>query len=918
MADLPRLPKFGETLMDRLETNPRAPLDAASVSWIDDAGNAYDNFGQKMWSGTASAQPQSWSEWGINALQAPVRIGASLLDSINPYHENEHPITEPDASNWRVPPLATETWNAITAPGRAYYDGMSPEEMQHTAATAAGLMMGGGGLAARPAGSTGMFAGRLAKTADHAALAKAEELAAKGADRNAIWNETGWFQGPDQKWRFEIDDSKAKFAAPGSTFADVYASAQGFKGMGDVLDHSGLFQAYPGLGDMGVGLSSKDGPLGSFGGRGANDIEVRGSSLSGEALETMLHEGQHAIQATESFAQGGNSEIMAPAMNSRKAWEARLPSAIRAELDDFGVGKIYASDDRWPTIKEGLRQRIEDDIGKPFRFRTLFDGIDEADLALEEARLYPAETLNAISLRRLKDLGLDGYERLAGEVEARNVQSRMNMSAEERRATPPWETQDIPDADQIVRLYSNASKEAGAGAIANALDENTMRTYHGGPGSNPYFDNGAGSIERFKPGADGAVWSTDNAALAGDYASARYPDRPAVYPLDVSFENPYVVDRSADFRDQRKIFEDARQGGHDGIIFKNSDDSISGLTNRGDNTQFAALRPGTIRNALTGDVMYSNASKESALPALANALDERPGIIAYHGSPHDFDKFDLSKIGTGEGAQAYGHGLYFAENEGVAKSYRDGLSKWNPQIDGSPIIDMWANGTLHHKISKMTDLSIPDAQSAGNWVAEAVRSGKPLRQVLDEKAEAARRIYPADLAESEIKRIEAIGEKIAPIAPETYSGHMYQVRINANPEDFLDWDKPLSQQSEKVRDGTKQALLERGLPKQIADYLAASDRSARDAMSALARGVYDTRLNVPDGEMAAQASSKLREAGIPGIRYLDQMSRGAGDGSRNLVVFDDNLIEILKKYGWLAPGANLGSNALSQGQDNQY
>ena len=38
------------------------------------------------------------------------------------------------------------------------------------------------------------------------------------------------------------------------------------------------------------------------------------------------------------------------------------------------------------------------------------------------------------------------------------------------------------------------------------------------------------------------------------------------------------------------------------------------------------------------------------------------GIRAYHGSPHDFDKFDLSKIGTGEGAQAYGHGLYFAEN----------------------------------------------------------------------------------------------------------------------------------------------------------------------------------------------------------------------------------------------------------------
>jgi hypothetical protein len=47
---------------------------------------------------------------------------------------------------------------------------------------------------------------------------------------------------------------------------------------------------------------------------------------------------------------------------------------------------------------------------------------------------------------------------------------------------------------------------------------------------------------------------------------------------------------------------------------------------------------------------------------------------AFHGSPHTFDQFDLSKIGTGEGAQAYGHGLYFAQNENIARSYRDDLS----------------------------------------------------------------------------------------------------------------------------------------------------------------------------------------------------------------------------------------------------
>ena len=53
---------------------------------------------------------------------------------------------------------------------------------------------------------------------------------------------------------------------------------------------------------------------------------------------------------------------------------------------------------------------------------------------------------------------------------------------------------------------------------------------------------------------------------------------------------------------------------------------------------------------------------------------DEPGITAYHGSPHDFEQFDMSKIGTGEGAQAYGHGLYFAEAEPVAMEYRDKLT----------------------------------------------------------------------------------------------------------------------------------------------------------------------------------------------------------------------------------------------------
>ena len=63
-----------------------------------------------------------------------------------------------------------------------------------------------------------------------------------------------------------------------------------------------------------------------------------------------------------------------------------------------------------------------------------------------------------------------------------------------------------------------------------------------------------------------------------------------------------------------------------------------------------------------------------ALPFLPAASQVRKGIKAYHGSPYDFDRFSTEQIGTGEGAQAYGQGLYFAGNEDVARGYRDALT----------------------------------------------------------------------------------------------------------------------------------------------------------------------------------------------------------------------------------------------------
>jgi hypothetical protein len=139
-------------------------------------------------------------------------------------------------------------------------------------------------------------------------------------------------------------------------------------------------------------------------------------------------------------------------------------------------------------------------------------------------------------------------------------------------------------------------------------------------------------------------------------------------------------------------------------------------------------------------------------------------------------------------------------------------------------------------------------------------------------------------------------------AEEKTPGKLYQVRINADPDHFLDWDKPLSQQSEAVRGSVAKAgggyLLD-----EVNPY------NARDALEKLGSGRL--RSGRPAREMMSEASNALRDAGIPGIKYLDQGSRAAGEGSRNYVVFDDKLIDILKKYGLL--GMMGGGAALASG-----
>jgi hypothetical protein len=211
-------------------------------------------------------------------------------------------------------------------------------------------------------------------------------------------------------------------------------------------------------------------------------------------------------------------------------------------------------------------------------------------------------------------------------------------------------------------------------------------------------------------------------------------------------------------------------------------------------------------------------------------------IDVYHGSPHRFPptennplgEFDASKIGTGEGAQAYGHGTYFAESPNVAKSYA---------IMDSP----FAVAGLKGPAATVAALAKIDGQ------------GNPVK-------------FLEDNYESQVKKFgkQDVDAAIASLK----RGNLYTADLPDEMVDrMLDYDLPIDQQNPYV--------------------LAALDRAG-----------INTQSTALAGPMAQGQEKHLAKFGIPGIKYLDEGSRGkSATKTRNFVVFpgEEKKVKILKR-----------------------
>jgi len=325
-------------------------------------------------------------------------------------------------------------------------------------------------------------------------------------------------------------------------------------------------------------------------------------------------------------------------------------------------------------------------------------------------------------------------------------------------------------------------------------------------------------------------------------------------------------------------------------------------------------------------------------------------IRAYHGSPYKFDKFDASKIGTGEGAQVYGHGLYFAEREGIARSYRDKLqstSRAHNTFDGRKITpaylkELQASPEIH--VADFFNFQLPPAlqgtsKAAKPWIMERIatnqdkalsytKRAKELREGLAGRPDGSRIIAStyepeyfeqmAKVHEGNIAPWRDLHNRFAHV-PAEKKGAMYEVDIQADPDSLLDWDAPLRQQ-----------------PPALLDYIDQHPQAAKLTSNDIVRG----ELQEPSGSdiyrrlgqadyladkitrPAIGGSRALQEAGVPGIKYYDAGSRATRSGTRNFVVFDPEMVKILRRYAMpVAAGAGVGSAALMgmpQQQQPQY
>jgi len=322
--------------------------------------------------------------------------------------------------------------------------------------------------------------------------------------------------------------------------------------------------------------------------------------------------------------------------------------------------------------------------------------------------------------------------------------------------------------------------------------------------------------------------------------------------------------------------------------------------------------------------------------------DAEPGIIAFHGSAADFDQFRLEKIGTGEGNQIYGWGLYFADKEAIADFYRGALTDapFDYKIHGQSVSEMYRNAVYAENYELADVLEQVQLHDTPKTLKAKFTVENGYAQ---ETAD-----FVADLDYGKLTGVDVDGKEI-PL------GRIYKVGLTPKPDDLLDYDKSFSEQTPAIqaalrkigykpereftvtRDGDERVVVyevgDSGQNKFVKHFIdgvmgVSGEVQASTYIKTLEKQSFEATggdiVNFMANEITRKAGSSnvngaemlskdLLEAGIPGIKYLENNDNESVKQS-NYVIFDDSMIKILEKYGIVGPVAISAAAASKGGQ----
>ena len=281
---------------------------------------------------------------------------------------------------------------------------------------------------------------------------------------------------------------------------------------------------------------------------------------------------------------------------------------------------------------------------------------------------------------------------------------------------------------------------------------------------------------------------------------------------------------------------------------------------------------------------------------IAAALRKTAPVLeldVYHGTPHRFPateanplgEFDASKIGTGEGAQAFGHGIYLAQKPEVAQDYQFMLSKIDPETvtyQGKPAQHWYdtaqAEQDRAHRLRDKTAIDRANAKLAYWENVMTRRHPEDVKRVANDPDDGWKTF--ADYANSlDMNKFGGVGE----------AGSLYKADLPDEIIDrMLDWDKPIREQPTFVQNIARKAIAEKigwndPVAKTVDEFYDATGKDLYESLEAMIGSV--------------EASKYFRQSNIPGIRYLDAGSRDGGSGTRNFVVFpgEEKKVKILER-----------------------